>query len=251
MNFIESHKLIAFMLLLFTLAAILIAFNVLFILVKGTSVSAPEIPRADISLGAGEKLNYLILGDSTSIAQGGDYGQGYVVATANELSKKYQVTYKNVGVSGAVVSDILNDQIPKVGDFNPDLVLIAAGANDVTHLTSLSDIKSDMQKVIDTLRNKNPEVKIVFTGAADMGTVIRFTWPLKQLAGLQTKRVNKVMEEVAISNNVDFAYIARETGEIFNNHPEYFAQDNFHPNNSGYAVWTKVLNPVIEKALSK
>lgn len=251
MNFVTNHKIISVIILISIFFVLVVTLNILSVIYNGSKVAVPDIPRVETTLGVGEKLNYLVLGDSTSVSQGGDYQQGYVVSTATELAKKYQVTYKNVGVSGAVTSDVLNDQMPKVGDFKPDLVLIAIGSNDVTHLTSLESIKSDMQKTIDELKSINPEVKIVLTGSADMGTIIRFAWPLRQIAGIQTRRVNKVIVKLAQTNSVTFAYIARDTGPVFKDHHEYFAQDNFHPNNEGYAVWTSVLISAIDRTLNK
>jgi acyl-CoA thioesterase I len=250
MHFLENNKILIIAIVLFIfIIAILIA-NIIAIVFNGKSVPAPEIPREKITIGVGKQLNYLILGDSTTIAQGARYENGYVVGTATKLSEKYKVTYQNFGVSGAVINDVLTDQLTRSRDFIPDLVVIAAGANDVTHLTSLKKIERDTVAIIDSLRSKNPNVKIIFTGSAAMGSVKRFLQPVRWIAGLRTNRINTVMERVAI-NNVAFAYIARETKEKFADNPQYFAEDNFHPNDKGYAEWTKVLNPVLEKAIIK
>lgn len=251
MQFVGNNKILIVSIIIFVVIVGVLIANLVAVVNNGKMVAAPEIPREETTIGSGDSLRYLILGDSTSIAQGGDYNQGFAVQTATKLSEKYTVTYKNVGVSGARIKDVATNQIEDSKDFVPDVVLVAVGANDVTHLTSISSIKLDMISIINTLRDRNKNVIIVFTGAASMGDVKRFIQPFKWFMGSQTKDVNKAFENIAKDNDVTFAYIARETGEEFANNPKLFAQDNFHPNNEGYAVWTKVLNPVLEKTITK
>jgi len=251
MQLFTEHKVLTSVFLILIILLVVVVFNFLVIKNNGTSVPAPEIPRGKATLGSGDKLNYLIFGDSTSISQGGDYDQGYVVGTATKLAENYEVTYQNFGVSGARTNDVLQDQLTRSKDFSPDIVLIAIGANDVTHLTPLKSIEDDMNQIITELKKRNPDVKIVFTGSAAMGEVTRFPQPARYIAGLQTNRVNKVIERVAQENQVTFAYIARETGPIFRENPQFFAEDNFHPNNQGYAVWTPVLNEALSIALNQ
>jgi lysophospholipase L1-like esterase len=251
MQFLENNKLLIVFIVLFVMMVLLLVANLLAVFYNGASVAAPNIPREETTIGEGEELNYLILGDSTSIAQGGDYDQGFAVKTAENLSMNYKVTYQNFGVSGARISDVATDQLERSKNFNPDVVLIAAGANDVTHLTSPESIKTDLETIISTLRERNSDAKLIFTGAASMGDVQRFVQPFKWFMGARTDSVNKVFEELAMREKVSFAYIARYTGKQFAEHPEYFAQDKFHPNNQGYAVWTEVLNRVIDSSISE
>ena len=250
MQYVSNNKFLVISIIIFVVIVAVLVANLVAIINNGEMVEAPEIPREETSIGTGESLKYLILGDSTSIAQGGEYSKGFAVQTATKLSEKYTVTYKNVGVSGARIKDVATTQIENSKDFIPDVVLVAVGANDVTHLTSISSIKIDMESIISTLRDRNKNVKIVFTGAASMGNVKRFIQPFRWFMGSQTKDVNKAFEKLAKENNVTFAYVARETGQQFADHPEYFAQDKFHPNNEGYSVWTKVLDKAIGEALS-
>ncbi len=246
MDYVKNHKLVVFCVVFFVIILAIVIANLVAVLYNGKSVEAPEIPRAATTIGDGSELKYLILGDSTSIAQGGDYIEGFAVKTAENLGRNNKVTYQNFGVSGARIKDVATDQIERSKDFTPDIVLIAVGANDVTHLTGISSIKTDMQVIISKLKKRNNKVKIVFTGAASMGDVVRFIQPFKWYMGQQTKKVNTAFEQIAKENGVSFAYIARETGEEFANNPKLFAQDNFHPSNDGYAVWARVLNKVLD-----
>ncbi len=139
----------------------------------------------------GKALNYMVLGDSTSAGQGADYQDGIAVSTAKHLSKKYTVSMLNTSISGAIVKDVLNDQIKLVQDFKPDIVLISAGANDVTNLTSPSTLQKQLQEITTKVIASNCNVKIVLTASPDMGNPPRLPQPLRWITGLYSQHLNK------------------------------------------------------------
>ncbi len=206
--------------------------------------------RSTISLGTGQqKLNYVVLGDSSSAGQGADYQKGIAMQTAQELAKNYQVSFTNFSISGATTADVLQNQIKEGVNLKPDLVLVAISANDLTQLKSTNDIKNNMQQILDQLIAGNCKVKIVVTGTPDMGSIPRFAQPLRWVAGLRTQQYNNVFDQLIQKYNITLAPIAKETGPIFREDNTLFAEDRFHPNERGYAVWTKVLNKAIAEAL--
>ncbi len=230
---------------------LVIVSNSLLIVFGGKNVPTPEIPREVTKIGEGETLRFLIIGDSTAVTQGAAYSDGYVVAIANELSEDYEVAYKNNAVSGATVVDVANNQLNDLDKFVPDIVLVAAGANDVTHLTRLSVIENSLREIIGTVRTQNPKARIVFTGAAAMDTVKRFPLPARWLVGIRTHQINNVFRRTLSQENVYFVDIAEKTRETFADRPGLLAEDNFHPNAAGYAEWTKVLLPAVQAALNQ
>lgn len=227
--------------------------NILVIKYRGQPVPVPDIPRATERFGSGHAITYVVFGDSTTVAQGGDYDKGYVRATARYLADRgYAVTLHNFGVSGARAADIPASQIPRAQKqgIRPDIALVAVTANDVTHLTSLRSIQADLASSIDALRTLNPDVRIILTGSPQMGTIPRFPQPARYLARVRTGQVNTVVQHLANDKQVIFAPIALKTGPLFAAHPEYYAADLFHPNNTGYATWTPVLNTALGSAIT-
>ncbi len=232
-------------------AAVLLGCFILgeFLLIKYNGKPLPQdnIPRGSVTTGSGAPLKYAILGDSTAVGRGGDYQKGIAVSSAEFLARNHAVTYQNFAVTGARTSDVLNRQLPQALQFKPDVVLISVCANDVTHLTSLGAIKQNLEQTIDELRTSNPNVSIVLTGAAQMGSVPRFPQPIRYLSKLRTERVNKVVDKIVRGKHVVLAPIAAKTGAAFAKNPDLFAPDKFHPNTKGYNLWV----PVIEQALSE
>ncbi len=225
--------------------------ELVYIATNGDPVPAPAIDRSVRTLGSGPKLTYVVMGDSTTISQGSDYEDGYAVSSSKHLAEKYTVSFSNVGISGATSQSVLEEQLKKAVERKPDLVLLGVGANDTTHFTSAKSIKGSLQQIIDSLREANPEVRIIMTRSPAMDSVTRFPWGAKQFMALRTRQVNKAFAEIIEKNSLTLAPIAEKTRDAFIADPTLTAADNFHPNARGYALWKPVINDALDEALAK
>ncbi len=236
----------------FVMALLLLGLiNFLAIKYNGEYVPAPDIPRNVEFLGTGTPLTYVVMGDSTAVGQGGDYENGIARSSAQLLAEQYKVSFYNFAISGARTEDVKREQLQKAVSLNPDIVLISAGANDVTHLTDIKSVMNDITEIFHKLRSVNPKIKIIITGSPAMGTVPRFAQPLRYIAKLRTNELNKAFERLNQEEDFIFAPIAARTSNIFSEKPELYAKDNFHPNNEGYRVWVPVINKSISIAIKK
>jgi lysophospholipase L1-like esterase len=197
----------------------------------------------------GPPLTYVVLGDSTAAGVGGDYEQGIAIATARELGARHRVTMHNFAVSGERIRGVRERQLPAALPLRPDLVLLAVTANDVTHLTRIAPMRSDLRRIVAQLRESNPEVRIVVTGSPDMGSPPRIPRFLRGLAARRTRAVNRMVLEEAEALELTFAPIAEKTGPLFRADRTLFDTDRFHPNDRGYATWIPVLNEALATAL--
>jgi lysophospholipase L1-like esterase len=244
--------------LLTTLALILLPTLILFIEIliakKGGLIPFTNPSREPRIIGNGEEeITYLILGDSTSAGQGGDYERGIAVSTAKHISQLQNKKVKliNFSISGATSEDVKNEQLPKALEYQADIVLISIGGNDVTHLSSINSIKKNISEVTDKLVQKNCEVKIIFTATPDMGSVPRLAQPLRSIVGYRAAQQNKKAFYPFIEENkFTLAPIAKETGPIFRKDHSLFADDKYHPNDNGYKIWIKVINSAIDDAIT-
>ncbi len=69
MNAISRHSLFVFGVVVLGVIFTVLSANLAFIWFNGTRVPVPDIPRDRTTIGEGEQLIYLVLGDSTSISQ--------------------------------------------------------------------------------------------------------------------------------------------------------------------------------------
>jgi len=232
---------------------LLISFTIiefLFLKFNGDPVPPPDIPRGVTTYGEGDPLNYVVMGDSTAVGQGGDYTTGIATSTARHLATAKQVMMTNVAVSGARAKDVFEKQLSDAIKAKPDVVLIIVGSNDITHITKTSSIKQSITKTVTQLIGSNCEVKIILTGSAEMGAVPRLPQPLRFVAGQRVKVVNSIFKEIVNTNQLTFSPIAEKTGETFKKDHSLFAKDNFHPNSKGYDVWIPVISTSLDEAIT-
>ena len=238
---------------LVVVVAIVVFLVVQFLVIRfnGSPVAVPDIPRDVQTTGSGEPLSYVIMGDSTSISQGSQYEEGFAFASVSRLARSFTVKSLNTGISGATSEEVRRDQLKAAMDARPDLVLLAVGANDVTHFVRLETIRESVQYIVDELKKANPDVRIVVTSSPAMDSVTRFPDGAKQLLGLRTRQVNAVFEELIEKNGLIAAPIAEKTRDAFIADPTLTAADNFHPNARGYALWIPVVNQALDVAVKK
>jgi lysophospholipase L1-like esterase len=208
------------------------------------------LSREPVQFGeSGRNLIYVVLGDSTAAGIGGHYDRGIAISTVRELARQHRVTMINLSVSGAQLRDVRRQQLPAAEALQPDVVLLSAGANDVTHLTPIGSMRRDLRKIVQRLKAVNPDVRIVITGSPDMGAPPRIPWLLRGLASHRTKLANRMFEREVAEQNLTFAHIARTTGPLFRADHSLFADDRFHPNDRGYATWVPALHQALAEAV--
>ena len=197
------------------------------------------------------RLRYVVLGDSTATGRGAPYERGIAVATAGHLAARRPLTLTNLAVSGARFGDVRRDQLPAAVRIRPDVVLVAAGANDVTGLTRLRSVRADLEEIVDRLRAARCDVAIVVTGSPDVGAVPRLAQPLRAVAGRRTDQVNGAIDDVVRERGLVLAPIAARTGPLFRADRSLFAADDFHPSAAGYATWVPVIEAALDRALAR
>lgn len=244
-----KQYLIPFVTVIIIAIIVFLVVQVLVVRFNGSPVPVPDIPRDVQVSGSGEPLAYAVMGDSTAVSQGSEYKDGFASASTAHLAKTYTVRMINTGISGATTEEIRRDQLQQVLDFHPDIVLLAAGANDATHFTRGEVTRSSVQYIIDELRKQNSDVQIIVTSSPAMDSVTRFPDGAKQIMGLRTRQVNAVFDELIEKNGLIAAPIAKRTREAFIADPTLTASDNFHPNARGYALWTPVITEALDRAV--
>ena len=196
-----------------------------------------------------EPLRFTVLGDSTGAGVGaGDAEHAYPTLLAERLAALgYRVELSSFAVSGARVADVLNDQVPKAVEAEPNLVFVAIGANDVTHVTRLAEVREDLEAAIGKLRATGATV--VVAGAPDMRAAA-FLEPLRSIAGWRGRQVAGAVADAAHAMDVPVVPLAEKTARFFVEDPDSaYSDDMFHPGPAGYSRWADAIFPYLEDAL--
>lgn len=200
--------------------------------------------------GNAEPLSFVVLGDSTAAGLGAsDASRAYPYLLGEMLAERgRRVEMTGVGVSGARVATVLSEQVPLVEQTRPDLVFVGIGANDVTHLTPLSDVRRDMDELLARLEATGATV--VVAGAPDMRAN---AWhePLRSLAGWRGRAVTAAIESVAAERGITTVPLAKLTAPYFAEDSVHYSEDLFHPGDAGYRRWAEAIYPYLEQALER
>ncbi len=122
-----------------------------------------KIEPKDTTLGQGKVLKYIAAGDSTAVGVGASALENtYSYKLADHLSQTSQIEYKNVAASGARTQNVIDSQLQPIIEFNPDVVTISIGANDITHLTSTQTVLKNFKQIISEIESKT-HAKIYLT----------------------------------------------------------------------------------------
>ena len=180
------------------------------------------------------------IGDSTAYGIGVTDGAD-TVASIVARARDERVT--NLAVSGATLSEVVAEQLPKVEAARPERVYVSVGANDVTHLTRSAAFRSDYR---DLLEGLPADVDVVVLGVPDMGAPPRLAQPLRAIAGWRGRALDEIVRSVVLSredgSRFTYADIAGGTGPAFRDDPDrYFADDGYHPSAAGYELWADVV----------
>ncbi len=199
---------------------------------------------------SGETVRLLVLGDSAAVG----YGMQTQMTTPPALMGwglaqlvQGPVQVQSVAVVGAESSD-LAEQVDRGLEFGADVAVIVVGANDVTHLKSMTSAVDDLQVAISRLVAAGTDV--VVGTCPDLGTVKPLMQPLRSIARLQSRRMARKQTVGAIEAGARTVSLGSLLASMIREHHDLmFGDDRFHPSASGYAAMARALLPSLADAI--
>lgn len=184
----------------------------------------------------GEPLRLLVLGDSTAVG----YGMDRADATPSAMAAIGLAHLLDVPVEvrcGATVgarSIHLTRQIAEHAAYDPQLVLVMIGANDVTHLVPARVAGRRLAAAVRRLRARGAQV--VVGTCPDLGTVQPIAQPLRSVVRRASRYMAKRQAISALQAGARVVSMGDLLGELFVTHGDLlFGADDFHPSETGYA----------------
>ncbi|WP_223692196.1 SGNH/GDSL hydrolase family protein [Leifsonia poae] len=180
------------------------------------------------------ELLYVALGDSAAQGIGASEPKNsYVGVIADHIREVTgrSVRVVNLSVSGATVALAVADQLPRFAGYEPDVVTVAIGANDIGAFDP-DLFEAGIRQVFDAL----PDDTIV-------GDLPCFYLPWNE------KKVavgNRILREVAAERSLTVVPLhdtMKRQG--LRGIVTQFAKDLFHPNDHGYRVWASAFLPAV------
>ena len=180
-------------------------------------------------------LVYVALGDSA--AQGiGAYtpSADYVAQFAKRLATHQQrpVHVVNLSKSGAKIQDVINDQIPQLNTYHPDVITLDIGGNDIA-VFDKNTFEREFAKLISLLPPKTLVANVPYFGGRTQLPLLGAGTPERSVL-----TANKIILNLAKQKPVVVVPLHDVTARRTGRRIWYYAPDYFHPNNLGYKAWT-------------
>lgn len=191
---------------------------------------------------------YVALGDSTGAGVGAVDG-GYVLRLHQRILRNRPGSQlSNFCVSGATTADVLQAQLNKGVEKNPQLITLGIGINDIGHGVPLERFTQNYDRILSTLKEKT-QARIVVTNIPDISSAPVVPLSMRRQYHQQIQTFNERLEEIANRRGVTIFDIYSITTRDLPDHPEYFSRDGFHPSDMGYELWAVEMWPTIARTI--
>ena len=128
--------------------------GVILVVVLALLVSAGFFWRSSRDQGvAAERPVYAALGASDAVGVGADNppSEGWVPLVARDLPGNPELL--NLGINGAAVSDVIQQELPVALDVHPSWVSLWPGVNDLRHQISLQAFGTQLNALLDRINH--------------------------------------------------------------------------------------------------
>ncbi|TBW26406.1 arylesterase [Gramella sp. KN1008] len=179
----------------------------------------------------------LFFGNSLTAGYGLETEEAFpaqIQAKIDSLDLPYEVV--NAGLSGETTASGKN-RVEWVLNQNVDIFVLELGANDGLRGIPLEETKRNLQEIVDIVREKNPEAKIVLAGMQippNMGQEY-------------TTEFRNIFPELAEKNDIELIPFLLEDVA---GRPELNQDDGIHPTAEGYRIVTdnvwEVIKPLLQ-----
>jgi lysophospholipase L1-like esterase len=190
-------------------------------------------------------LVYVALGDSTGIGLGARDGGGYVDRLFVRIEQKHPgSTLINLSVAGATTTDVVDKQIPRLGNTRATLVTICIGVNDLLRDREAKQFAEDYETLVLKLRQSGR--LIVIANIPDVASAPAMKGMADESFRLRLGQFNKAIEDIAGRYGVPLVDLYKLSGEVILSRQELFSPDGLHPSDLGYARWAEAMWVVVE-----
>lgn len=212
-------------------------------------------------------LRLVSFGDSTMAGVGVSRAeQALPILIGQRLAddERRPVRVLNYGWSGARVTDLVQDQVPralqsrKPGEApwlpEADVVLVVIGANDATHRTPPRRFRADLRSVLVTIQQSAPQARVVLAGIPRFRGALRRLEPLLSMVDAYAILLRRIGRQEAERAGVAYASLADAVPPLVLAKgigiEELLAEDHFHPSPLGYRLWADVIYAALREVSS-
>lgn len=188
-------------------------------------------------------ITYVAIGDSLTAGIGASSVSSSLPALLAEKLKTQrgvQVSVKNLGVPGATSLNLVTKSILDLSQYNPQIVTIFIGTNDIHNFVPLDVFKKNLLTIINSIKQTTKAdiylINIPYLGAADLVFP-----PYDIYFEAQLRQYNTVIDEVTQETNVNLIDLYTASEKPLRADQKLYSIDRFHPSDNGYALWANLI----------
>ena len=205
----------------------------------GSHSSQAELTRENCNA----PIYYVALGDSTVEGVGASKPSlSYVSRLHARLLARYPNSrLKNLGNGGATSGDVVRRQLGPAIRFQPSLVTLSVGPNDITTGVPVDVYAENIDIIFSRLRHDTAAL-IVVNLLPDLAVTSRFAGGGQaDLVGRQTAMFNETLARKAREHGVVLVDLYQPSREEVPRRAELLWKDGYHPSDAGYARWAELM----------
>jgi lysophospholipase L1-like esterase len=204
-----------------------------------------------VSAAAG--LRYLALGDSytigTSVSQAERWPDQLVDRLASTATPLTLVA--NLGVNGFTSRDVVEVELPRLPELDPEFASLLVGVNDVVQGVPVEEFEANAARILDDLLARLAATRIVVVSTPDYTATPQgasYGEPDSQRAGIVTN--NAILARLAAERGIAFVDIFEPSRRAAAERA-LVADDGLHPSGAQYEMWVDSIAPVVEGLLGR
>ena len=216
----------------------------LWVLIKTPRLPEAQGQRTFISTKTSHSINVLIIGDSAAAGVGvTSQNQALSGQLYKQLQSSASVRLELNAWSGCTTREMIR-HLDSMQTSKVDLIITSLGVNDVLSPISASKWLSLQQQLINTLNQKFPAAAMIITAVPAMEKFTALPSPLNTCLGTRAHKFNQLLQGYLLTQpNCHFLWLD------VSNSDSLLANDGFHPNAKGYALWASEISALIPQCL--
>lgn len=172
------------------------------------------------------ELRIIMLGDSLAAGLGTQcISETPGILISNHFKQYYNIDYKNFAQVGATSIDLYN-QVLKCISYDPDIVFIVIGTNDITHLKPIYKTAPYLKQCVKMLTTAGIETVVITTPNILYVTSIHI--PLRFVLGILSIIYSRIQSYIVHSAGGKTISLNTKLNKSM------FSIDQYHPNPAGY-----------------
>ncbi|MFN8522479.1 MAG: SGNH/GDSL hydrolase family protein [Chloroflexota bacterium] len=187
-----------------------------------STITPPDPPIAYVAIGAS---------DSVGVGADNPETQGWVPVLHSKLPTGSTLT--NLGVSGALTQQALNQQLPVARSLSPRLVTVWLAVNDLNARVPAAAYEEALATILRSLREQ-PAVMVLVGNIPNIADLPVYQRVDRSRLQQETVRWNEVIGRLTAAHGATLVDLGQAWGGLAE-HPEFVGRDGFHPSTAGHA----------------